>query len=156
MSQEFHRCVSVCNHRAFLSRQEPVPAPGLRVAPRSRMDALAAGARDLQIGGNKRGSPETMIYRSMQLQPRTWQARVGIILAAALGVGLVVAFLVLAVGVAILLLPVVAVLAAIGWWRWRKIEAAMREEAARREPGGDDARTIEIDYRVIDEPNRRG
>jgi len=93
-----------------------------------------------------------MIYRSMQFQPRTWQGRVGIVLAAALGVGLVIAFLVLAVGVAILLLPVIAVLAAIGWWRWRKIEAAMREEAARSTDGG---RTIEIDYRVIDEPDRR-
>ncbi|MCB1489431.1 MAG: hypothetical protein KDJ88_18485 [Bauldia sp.] len=94
-----------------------------------------------------------MIYRSMQLQPRTWQGRVGIVLAAALGIGLVIAFLVLAVGVAILLLPVVAVLAAIGWWRWRKIEAAMREEAARSGDSG--GRTIEIDYRVIDEPHRR-
>ena len=87
-----------------------------------------------------------MMYRSIQFQPRTWQGRVGIILAAALGAGLVVAFVILTLGIAILLLPVIAVLIAIGWWRWRKIEAAMREEAAR---GADDGRTIEIDYQVI-------
>ena len=87
-----------------------------------------------------------MIYRNIQFQPRTWQGRIGIILAAALGVGLLVAFVILTLGVAILLLPVIAVFAAIGWWRWRKIEAAMREQAAQ---GQTDDRTIEIDYQVI-------
>ena len=87
-----------------------------------------------------------MIYRNIQFQPRTWQGRIGVVLAAALGIGLLVAFVILTLGVAILLLPFIAVLAAIGWWRWRRIEAAMREQAA---GGPTDDRTIEIDYQVI-------
>ncbi len=78
-----------------------------------------------------------------------WGARIAIVIATALALGLVAALILLSVGIAVLLLPVIAVILAVGWWRWRKIEARLREEAARggAEPEG---RVIEIDYRVID------
>lgn len=96
-----------------------------------------------------------MQYRRVQFQTPTWQGRIGIVLASALGVGLAVALIILTLGFAILLLPVVAVVLGIAWWRWRKIEAAMREQAASDPTGGD--RTIEIDYRVVGDPEgRRG
>lgn len=94
-----------------------------------------------------------MQYRRFQLQSPTWQGRVGIVLASALAAGLVVAFVILTLGIAILLLPVVAVVLGIAWWRWRKIEAAMREQAAADTPR--DGGTIEIDYRVVGDPDRR-
>lgn len=74
-------------------------------------------------------------------------------LGVALALGLAVAFVVLTLGVAILLLPVVAVVMAVAWWRWRKVAAALREEAARRDPAKD-PRVIETDYRVVSDPDR--
>jgi membrane protein implicated in regulation of membrane protease activity len=95
-----------------------------------------------------------MQYRLFRLQPNTWQGRIGVVLAFALAMGLAAAFVILTLGIAILLLPVVAVVVALGWWRLRKIEAAMRDEASRRD-AGDDGRVIEIDYQVVGDPDAR-
>jgi len=96
-----------------------------------------------------------MQYRQIQFQPGTWRTRIGVALGLALALGLAVTFVILTLGVAILLLPVVAVAMGVAWWRWRKIAATIREEAARRNAANDE-RVIEIDYHVVGGPDRGG
>ena len=79
------------------------------------------------------------------------------VLGVTLGLALAVGFVVLSLGIALLLLPVVAVFAAIGWWRWRKIVANLRSQA---ENAGDAAppagfKVIEADYEVVGPDERR-
>jgi len=93
-----------------------------------------------------------MRYQQIEIRQVGWRGTLGAILAAALGLGLVAAIIVLSLGLAIVLLPVIAVIALIGWFRWRKIIAAAREQAERG-PGG--APTIETEYQIVDE-DRRG
>jgi membrane protein implicated in regulation of membrane protease activity len=95
-----------------------------------------------------------MRYQQIEFRQVGWRGTLGLILAAALGLGIVAALVVLSLGLAIVLLTVVAVLALIGWFRWRKIIAAAREEAAR----GGRVRIIETDYEVVDDDRdgRRG
>ena len=93
-----------------------------------------------------------MRYQQIEIRQVGWRGTLGAILAAALGLGLVAAIVVLSLGLAIVLLPVIAVIALIGWFRWRKVIAAARDQAE-RSPGG--GRIIETEYQVVDE-DRRG
>lgn len=96
-----------------------------------------------------------MRYQQIEIRQVGWRGTLAMILAAALGLGIVVALVVLSLGLAIVLLPVIAVMALIGWFRWRKIIAAARDEARRQQRG---ARIIETDYEIIDgdRDDRRG
>lgn len=87
-----------------------------------------------------------MPYQQFEIRQIGWRGTLGMILATALAFGIVAALVVLSLGLAIVLLPVVAILALIGWFRWRKIIAAAREEAGR----GGRVRIIETEYQVVD------
>jgi len=78
-----------------------------------------------------------------------WRGRLGVMLATAVGLAAAAALIVLSLGLFIILVPVVAVALVVGRWRLRK----MADEAARQKPT--EARTIEIDYKVIDGDERR-
>jgi hypothetical protein len=86
-----------------------------------------------------------MRYQQIEFRQVGWRGTLGMILAVALGLGIVAALVVLSLGLAIVLLPVVAVLALIGWLRWRKIIAAARDAGR-----GGRVRIIETDYEVVD------
>ena len=92
-----------------------------------------------------------MRYQQIEIRQVGWQAKLGMILAAALGLGIVAALVLLSLGIAILLLPVIAILAAVSWFRWRKIIAAARQE--RDDPSG--VRIIETEYEIVDDGRRR-
>lgn len=79
-----------------------------------------------------------------------WRGRLGFYAAIALGLALILALVILSLGLSLVLLPVVAVALAIGRWRLSKLRA---EAAGPR--GRDPGRVIEIDYRVIEKPDRR-
>jgi membrane protein implicated in regulation of membrane protease activity len=87
-----------------------------------------------------------MPYQQFEIRQIGWRGTLGMILAAALALGIVAALVVLSLGLAIVLLPVVAVVALIGWFRWRKIIAAAQDEARR----GHGVRIIETEYEVVD------
>ena len=86
-----------------------------------------------------------------------WGTRIMAILGVALGLALAAALVVLSIGIAIVLLPVVAVVAAIGWWRFRKMTADLRKQATAERPTAQGYRVIEADYEVLgpDDPPRR-
>lgn len=88
-----------------------------------------------------------MRYQRIEIRRVGWRGTLGMILAAALGLGVVAALIVLSLGLAIVLLPVVAVLALIGWFRWRRIIAAARDQAGQGRSG---VRIIETEYQVVD------
>jgi membrane protein implicated in regulation of membrane protease activity len=95
-----------------------------------------------------------MPYQRFEIRQVGWRGTLGMILAAALCLGIVAALVVLSLGLAIVLLPVVAVLALIGSFRWRRIIAAAQDEAHR----SGKVRIIETDYEVVDDDGdgRRG
>lgn len=93
-----------------------------------------------------------MPYQQIEIRQVGWRGTLAMILATALGLGIVAALVVLSLGLAIVLLPIIAVAALIGWFRWRKTVAAFREEAARR---SGDARIIETEYQVVDDDESR-
>lgn len=86
-----------------------------------------------------------------------WGTRIMAILGVALGLALAAALVVLSIGIAIVLLPVVAVVAAIGWWRLRKMSAELRRQAPPEPAGAQGYRVIEADYEVLgpNDPPRR-
>lgn len=88
-----------------------------------------------------------MPYRHIEIRQVGWRGTLGVLLATALGLGIVVALVVLSLGLAIILLPVVAVVALIGWFRWRKIIAAAREQAGQQRGS---VQIIETEYEVVD------
>lgn len=93
-------------------------------------------------------------YRQIYFRNGGGRSRLGLFVGVALAVALAIALVVLSLGLALILLPVVAVALAIGRWRLNKLMAEARERGGW--PGSDnDTRTIETDYRVIDEPDRR-
>jgi hypothetical protein len=96
----------------------------------------------------------TMQYQRVEFRKVGWRGTLSLILAAALGLGLVVALLTLSVGIAIVLLPIIGVASLIGWFRWKRAVAAAGRAGPGEGPNGD-GRTIEIDYRVIDGEDRR-
>ena len=81
----------------------------------------------------------------IEVTSMSWGMRIAVALGMALALGLAAAFVVLSIGIAILLLPVIAVMAAIGWWRWRKVANAMREASVREGPAPA-FRVIEAEY----------
>jgi len=87
-----------------------------------------------------------MPYQRFEIRQVGWRGTLGMILATALALGIIAALVVLSLGLAIVLLPIVAVVALIGWFRWRKIIAAAQDEARR----DGKVRIIETDYEVID------
>ncbi len=91
-------------------------------------------------------------YRQIYYRNAGWRSRFGLFVGIALAIALAIALVVLSLGLALILLPVVAVALLIGRWRFNKLMAAARAEADQRR---EDARTIEIDYRVIDDRERR-
>jgi membrane protein implicated in regulation of membrane protease activity len=87
-----------------------------------------------------------------------WGTRIMAILGVALGLALAAALVVLSIGIAIVLLPVVAVIAAIGWWRLRRMTADLRRQAtAEGRAPQDGYRVIETEYEIVgpDDPPRR-
>ena len=80
----------------------------------------------------------------MKLGNLGWRGRIGLVVATAIGLAAAIALVVLFAGLALVLLPVVAVAFVVGRWRLKK----MMDEAAQQRPGPQ--RTIEIDYTVID------
>jgi membrane protein implicated in regulation of membrane protease activity len=86
-----------------------------------------------------------------------WGTRIMAILGVALGLALAAALVVLSIGIAIVLLPVVAVIAAIGWWRLRKMTADLRRQAPAERPTAQGYQVIETEYEIVgpDEPPRR-
>ena len=90
-----------------------------------------------------------MIYRRIQIGGTGWRGRIGLIVAMALGLGLATGLIILAFGLALLLLPVVAVASLIGWLRWRRLMAdALRSERS-PDPERPGSRVIDTDYKVI-------
>lgn len=92
-----------------------------------------------------------MQYQQIEFRQIGWRGTLGLILALALGLGIVVALAIVSLGVAILLLPVVAVVAFISWFRWKRIVAAARKQAAQQRG----EQIIEIDYEVVDRGKSR-
>ena len=76
--------------------------------------------------------------REIEVTNMSWGMRIAVALGMAAGARPCGAFVVLSLGIALLLLPVIAVVLAIGWWRWRKIEAQVAERADARERAGGD------------------
>ena len=93
--------------------------------------------------------------QEIEVTNMSWGMRIAVALGMAVALGLAAAFVILTLGIAILLLPVIAVVLAIGWWRWRKIEAGLREKRTREGPTPA-FRIIETDYEVIDGPDGSG
>lgn len=73
-----------------------------------------------------------------------WRARVGLVVATALGLAAAIALVLLSLGLALILLPVAAGAFVVGRWRLNKLMADVARQRA------DTGRTIEIDYSVID------
>lgn len=88
-----------------------------------------------------------MPYQRIEIRQVGWFGKLGMLLGAALAMGIVAALVILSLGLAIILLPIVAIAALVGWWRLRKIMAEAREEGGVRRPGG---RVIETEYEVVD------
>ena len=93
-----------------------------------------------------------MVYRRIEFQNAGFGTRIVAFLAALLGIGLAVALMVFALGVALVLLPVVIVALLIGRWRWKKIVA---EAEKRTGPRGAEGPVLDLDYEVIDKETRR-
>ena len=80
-----------------------------------------------------------------------WRGWVGLILGGAIVLAGAIALMVLAFGLALGLIPVVAVGALLARWRLRKAMAEAQAEAERPGTG----KTIEIEYSVVDDPAER-
>ncbi len=92
-----------------------------------------------------------MQYQRIEFRNVGWRGTLSLVLAAALGIGIVAALLILSVGIAIVLLPVIGIASLIGWFRWKKAVAAAGRPHGGNGGGGPGDRVIEIDYRVIDD-----
>lgn len=81
-----------------------------------------------------------------------WRGRVALVLATAIGVALVLALIVVALGFALVLVPLVAAGFVLGRWRLRKaMDAAARSAAEHADAG----KIIEIEYHVVDRDKAR-
>jgi hypothetical protein len=86
-----------------------------------------------------------------------WRGRVGLVMATAVGIAAAIALVLLSLGLAIILLPVVAIVFLVGRWRLRQMMKAAARDYSQRQNGPDAApatRTIETDYTVIDDKGR--
>ncbi len=90
-------------------------------------------------------------YRRIRFGTMSWRARIGVFVGVALALALAIAVVILSLGLALILLPVVAIALLIARWRLNRLMAAARAD------GGQPAqtRTIEIDYHVLDDRDRR-
>ena len=89
-------------------------------------------------------------YR-IPLQNLGWRGKIGLVVAAALGIAAAIALVIVSLGVALILIPVVAIAMVIGRWRLRRM---MADLDARRAANTGGERTIEIDYTVLDKDGR--
>lgn len=89
-------------------------------------------------------------YHQAGFGKMSWRRRIGLTVGLALAVALAIALVVLSLGLALILLPVVAIGLIVGRWRLRKMMA--ESEATAKADAG---RVIEIEYAVIEEPDKR-
>jgi hypothetical protein len=94
-------------------------------------------------------------YRFVQFSNIGWRQRFGLAAVIVLGLAAVLAFVLLSVGFAIVLLPVAAVAWLVARWRLNRMADALRSGGAQQ--GEPDPRTIEVEYHVIghDEAERK-
>ncbi len=78
-----------------------------------------------------------------------WGGRIMAILGGVLAVAAAIAFVMLSIGIALILLPVVAVAGVIGWWRWRKVAAEFQRQAAEQRAAAPAGRVIDAEYEII-------
>jgi hypothetical protein len=88
-------------------------------------------------------------YRQFQINRVGWRGILGIAIALAVGIALIV----LSLGLAFVLLPIVALALLIGRWRFGRLKAATVPSDAG--PGSPRERIIEVDYSVIENKTRR-
>jgi hypothetical protein len=95
-------------------------------------------------------------YRFVQFSNIGWRQRFGLAAVIVLGLAAVLAFVLLSVGFAIVLLPVAAVAWLVARWRLNQMADALRRDSGARQ-GEPDPRTIEVEYHVIghDEAERK-
>ena len=85
-------------------------------------------------------------YR-FQIRSLSWPQQIGLVLITALGIAAAIALVLLSVGLAIVLLPVVAIAILVGRWRLKRMMAEAQRRAAEQQENN---QAIEIDYRVVD------
>lgn len=85
-------------------------------------------------------------FGRFQVRDMGWRGRIMLALSVALGLAVAVALVVLSIGLAIVLLPIVAVGLIYARWRLRKLRDEAEKAAQRGDPN---ARVIEIDYDVV-------
>lgn len=85
-------------------------------------------------------------FRQFRMPSLGWRGILGLTLAIAAGIALIV----LSLGLAIILIPVVALAVLIGRWRLNKVLRDQPPGDGRKPP-----RIIEAEYTVIDDRNRR-
>ena len=93
-------------------------------------------------------------YRFVQFSGLDWRQRFGLGLLAILGVAILAAFVLLSVGLAVVLVPIAGLAYLVARWRLKHMLNAARRNAAAPEGAGD-ARTIEVEYRVIGKDDGR-
>jgi len=86
-------------------------------------------------------------YR-FQVRSLSLPQQIGLILLTALGIAAAIALVLLSVGLALVLLPIVAIGVFIGRWRLSRMMAEAKKRAAETQTAD---KTIEIDYRVVDD-----
>jgi hypothetical protein len=93
--------------------------------------------------------------RFVQFTNLDWRQRLGIGVIAILGIAAALAFVLLSVGLAIFLVPVIAVAWLVARWRLNRLADTLRKAAGPRQQQGS-PRTIEVEYHVLgrdgDEP----
>jgi membrane protein implicated in regulation of membrane protease activity len=87
-------------------------------------------------------------FRQIRMPSLGWRGLIGLTLAIAAGLALIV----LSLGLAIVLIPVVALAVLIGRWRMNKI---LREQPQQPNDGRKPAQIIEAEYTVIEDRNGR-
>jgi membrane protein implicated in regulation of membrane protease activity len=91
-------------------------------------------------------------FGRFQVRDMGWRGRIMLALYVALGLAVAVALVVLSIGLAIVLLPIVAVALIYARWKLRKLQDEAEKAARSGERG---SRVIEIDYRVVGDPDDR-
>ena len=92
-------------------------------------------------------------YRFVQFSNLGWRRRAGLGVLAILGVAVALAFVLLSIGFAIVLLPVIAVAWMVARWRLNQMADALRRSGEGARQAAPDQRTIEVEYRVIGRDN---
>lgn len=87
-------------------------------------------------------------FRQFRMPSLGWRGILGLTLAIAAGIALIV----LSLGLAIVLIPVVALAVLIGRWRLNRV---LRDQPQPSDDGRKPGRIIEAEYTVIEDRNRR-